>query len=132
MTEKIKLSFAAMTIAMVVIILIFTATGCSSSTGKTFGSPIDEKKGTVVELAQIFADPQKHTGKNIILQAQAGLICQTSGCWVMITDGTHQLLAQFYSFTVRPPKGSTLRVQGVLKSQNNVPFLAAEGLEILR
>ena len=30
------------------------------------------------------------------------------------------------------PKGSTLRVQGLLKTQNKVPFLAGEGLEILR
>jgi hypothetical protein len=67
-----------------------------------------------------------------ILEAKTGLICQASGCWVMLTDGTNQLLAQFYSFTVRPPKGSSLRVQGVLKTQNKVPYLATEGLEIVR
>lgn len=50
----------------------------------------------------------------------------------MIKDGANQLLAQFYTFTVRPPKGSNLRVQGVLKTQNKVPSLATEGLEIIR
>ena len=132
MTAKNKVAYAGLKTIWVLIILALTATSCSSSPGKTFGSPIDEKKGTFVTLAQIYADPAKYEGNNIILEAEAGLICQASGCWVMLTDGSHQILAQFFSFTVRPPKGSILRVQGVLKTQNQVPYLATEGLEIIR
>lgn len=131
MITKNKKSFGALKTGLVILILILTATSCSSQ-GKSYGTPIDGNKGSAATLAQIFANPSAFEEKNVILEGQAGQICQTSGCWVMLTDGTHQLFVQFYSFTVRPPKGSTLRVQGVLKTQNKVPFLAGEGLEILR
>jgi len=117
--------------AAVVLSILLTTTGCSSEV-KNFGAAIDATKGSAATLSEIFANPDGFEGKNVILKGQAGQICQASGCWVMLTDGTNQLFVQFYSFTVRPPKGSTLRVQGVLKTQNKVPFLAGEGLEILR
>ena len=131
MIKLSKLFHHQVIIAVVVLAILVSVSSCRSD-GNIYGAPIDEKKGTVVTLAQIFADPAKYEEKNIILEAKTGLICQASGCWVMLTDGTNQLLAQFYSFTVRPPKGSNLRVQGVLKSQNKVPYLATEGLEIIR
>jgi len=128
---KNKGSYGLPGAVVVVLLILLTSTSCSSE-GKNFGAPIDAKKGSAVTLNQIFTNPADYEGKNVILEGQAGQICQTSGCWVMLTDGTNQLFVQFYSFTVRPPKGSTLRVQGVLKTQNKVPFLAGEGLEILR
>ncbi|KAF0155372.1 MAG: hypothetical protein FD159_2199 [Syntrophaceae bacterium] len=131
MIKKSKWSNGLFNKVMVVLLILLTSTSCSSE-GEKFGAPIDAKKGSAVTLNQIFINPAGYEGKNVIVESQAGQVCQTSGCWVMLTDGMNQLFVQFYSFTVRPPKGSTLRVQGVLKLQNKVPFLAGEGLEILR
>jgi len=126
-----ELLYHEVIVAVVVLALLVGVTSCRSESN-IYGKPIDLKKGQQVTLAQIFAEPGKYEEKNIILEAKTGLICQASGCWVMLTDGTNQLLAQFYTFTVRPPKGSAIRVQGVLKTQNKVPYLATESLEIMR
>ncbi len=131
MTKLNKLLYNPGIAAGVVLAILLNVTSCRSE-GNIYGAPIDLKKGQQVTLAQIFADPASYQEKNIILEAKTGLICQASGCWVMLTDGTNKLLAQFYTFTVRPPKGSIIRVQGVLKAQNQVPYLATEGLEIIR
>lgn len=126
-----KTLYSPAVVAGVVLAILITVTSCRSE-GNIYGAPIDLKKGQQVTLAQIFASPAAYEGKNVVIEGQAGQICQTSGCWVMLTDGSNQLFVQFYTFTVRPPKGATLRVQGVIKSQNKVPYLAGEGLEILR
>ncbi len=131
MTKLNKLLYNPGIAAGVVLAILLNVTSCRSE-GNIYGAPIDLKKGQQVTLAQIFAAPASYQEKNIILEAKTGLICQASGCWVMLTDGTNKLLAQFYTFTVRPPKGSIIRVQGVLKAQNQVPYLATEGLEIIR
>jgi len=104
---------------------------CTASEGKTFGSAIDPKKGETVELAKVFANAKAYEGKNIIIRGETGIVCQSAGCWVMLKDGANQILVQFYTFTARPSVGTKIRVQGILKLQNNVPYLAAEGLETL-
>lgn len=116
-------------LALCVILMFLTA--CTKSEGKTFGAAIDPKKGETVELAKVFANPKSYEGKNVIIRGETGMICRTSGCWLMLKDGSNQLLVQFYTFTVRPSVGSKIRTQGILKLQNEVPYLAAEGLEIM-
>lgn len=131
MVKSDKLLYNPSIVAGIVLAILISVTSCRSE-GNIYGAPIDLKKGQQVTLAQIFVDPAAYEGKNVVIEGQAGQICQTSGCWVMLTDGGNQLFVQFYTFTVRPPKGARLRVQGVLKSQNKVPYLAGEGLEIMR
>lgn len=110
--------------------VLLTFTSCQSQ-GQTYGAAIDEKKGQVVTMKEIFSDISKYDGKNVIIKGTTGAICQTSGCWLMLIDGEHQLFVQFYDFTVRPRIGTPIRAQGTLKTQNKVPFLAAAGLEII-
>jgi len=117
------------TIGIAFTVLLTFTSGYSKE--KSYGAIIDTKKGTIAELNKIMVSPVAYEGKNVIVQGKTGQICQTSGCWVLITDGTSELFVQFYTFTIRPSKGSTVRVQGVLKFRNKVPYLAAEGLEII-
>lgn len=106
--------------------------GCQSSgVASTYGAPIDTKKGKIVEIQQIISQTTEYEGKNIIVNGKSGHICLASGCWMMLGDGQNSLFVQFYNFTVRPKVGTKVRVQGVLKLQNKVPMIAAEGLEIL-
>ena len=114
---------------MLCAIMILLALG-KASEAKTYGSAIDPKKGETVELANVFANPKAYEGKNVILRGETGMFCRSAGCWVILKDGANQIMVQFYTFTVRPNPGSKIRAQGVLKLQNNVPYLAAEGLDL--
>jgi hypothetical protein len=101
--------------------------------GKLYGSPIDKARGQAVEIDSLYADSAKYVGKNVIVEGKAGQVCQASGCWLMLTDGgSNQLYVQFYDFTVRMGTGTRLRVQGELRTQNKVPYLVAEGLEVVK
>ncbi len=111
--------------------VLMTLVACTTSEGKTYGAAIDPKKGEAVELSKVFANPKAYEGKNIIIYGETGMICRTAGCWLMLKNNANQILVQFFTFTVRPSVGSKIRVQGVLKLQNDVPYLAADGLEIL-
>ena len=117
-------------IAVVMMALVVVGAACSPGKS-TYGAPIDMGKGSAVQLRQIFANTQEYEAKNVIVEGTTGQICQASGCWLMLTDGTHQLFVQFYTFTAQLRTGSRVRVQGVLKSQNQVPYLVGEGLEIM-
>lgn len=118
-------------LALVAILIIgWYAFGSRKAVGNAYGVAIDPAQG-VVGLEAVFSDLPSYLGQTIIVEGKTGQVCEASGCWLIITDGSNQLFVQFYTFTVRPPTGSTVRVQGTLLTQNNVPYLAGEGLEIL-
>jgi hypothetical protein len=99
--------------------------------GRIYGKPIDQMAGTPVELAQLFARTDDYVGKNIIVEARIGMVCQTSGCWITLSDGANQLLVQFYDFTVRLSPDARVRVGGQIRLRNKAPYLAGRGLEVL-
>ena len=98
--------------------------------GKTFGKPIDEKKGTAVELKVLFANLAQYEGKNVIVEGKAVQVCQTSGCWLIVSDGANQLFAQFFDFTVKMPAGGKVRLQGEVRKRNGAPYLVGTGVEL--
>ena len=105
----------------------------SYASPKVYGNPIDKAKGQTVEIAKIFSDSNQYVGKKVIVEGKAGQVCQTSGCWLLLTDGdNNQLYVQFYDFTVRLGTGTKLMVQGELRTQNKVPYLVADGLEVVK
>lgn len=97
-----------------------------------YGAPIDINKAETVELATLFADTQAYVGRRVIVGAQVGQVCQTSGCWITVTDGANLLFVQFYDFTVKLKPGARVRVQGTVRIMNNAPYLVGEGLEVTR
>ena len=99
--------------------------------GKAYGKPIDQNAGKTVELSQLFSHTSEYVGKNVVVQARIGMVCQTSGCWITMTDGANQLLVQFYDFTVRLSPGALVKVRGQVRLRNKAPYLAGQGLEIL-
>ena len=129
--KESKMIYRSTVVIGAMIVLLLTGVSCQSKS-HVFGAPIDEKKGALVDMQKIFSHTDEYVGKNVIVQGATGQICLAAGCWLMLTDGSNQLFVQFYNFTARPPVRSAVRVQGVLKLQNRVPFIAAEGMEILR
>lgn len=99
---------------------------------KSFGTPIDTMRGMNVKITELFSQTDDYVGKNIILEGKVGMVCQSSGCWLFITDGTNQMMVQFYDFTVRIAPQTPIRVQGEVRLRNNTPYLAGQGLEVLK
>ena len=124
-----KRKFSRLLAAGVLALALLVHAGCQPREN-SYGAPIDPTKGSVVELRTVFARTAEYLGKNVIVEGTTGQVCQTSGCWLTLGDGTHQLFIQFYTFTAQLPVGSDIRVQGVLRSRNQIPYLAGEGLEI--
>ena len=78
-------------------------------------------------------DSNQYVGKEVIVEGKTGQVCQASGCWLLLTDSdNNQLYVQFYDFTVRLGTGIKLRVQGELCTQNKVPYLVADGPEVVK
>jgi hypothetical protein len=98
--------------------------------GKIYGKPIDQNAGQVIELSKLFSQTGDYVGKNVVVEARIGMVCQTSGCWITLTDGANQLLVQFYDFTVRLTPGALVKVRGQVRLRNKAPYLAGQGLEI--
>ncbi len=111
------------------LVAFFAARGAGGSA--KYGAPIDSAGVDTVELASLFANTQAYVGRKVIVEAQAGQVCQTSGCWIMVTDGANQLFVQFYDFTVKLRPGTRVRVQGEVRIQNNAPYLVGQGLEVM-
>lgn len=130
MSRKTFLLLSGAAVAVLVVAAAFVVRGSGGSF--KYGVPIDAATAETVQLASLFADTQAYVGKKIIVDAQAGQVCQTSGCWITVTDGANQLFVQFYDFTVKLRPGARVRVQGTVRTMNNAPYLIGEGLEVVR
>ncbi len=102
----------------------------SKASSATFGSPINTEVAKEVSLEDLFADVAYFEGKNVVVTGIAGQICQASGCWVVLKEGSKQIFIQFYDFTYRPAINTPITVQGTVIIQNGVPYIAASGLEV--
>lgn len=126
--NKIIIGCVALGIIALTIIL---SNNIFKSGNDTYGSAINTKQGITAEFDEIFNDISAYEGKNIILEGKVGQVCKSSGCWIILTNGEKQLYIEFYTFTANFSVGTKVRVQGTLKLQNMVPYLVADGLEIL-
>lgn len=102
-----------------------------SGKGRSYGT-VDPANAQTVKMTSIFADPQSLQGKTVIVEGTAVQVCQTSGCWITMSDGTNQLFVQFYDFTVRFRPGSRVRVQGQVRIQNNAPYIVGQGVQVVK
>lgn len=129
----------AVSILIVVILLLpLLATGyrllgsSSAARENQFGKSIDSGRGEATTLADVTADPDRYAGRTVIVEGNVGQVCRSSGCWLILTDGSASLYVRFYDFTVNLSSGIRLRVQGEVRVQNQVPYLAGQGVEVLR
>jgi len=117
---------------VVVAVVIFLVQAPSAGgKGSVYGKPLDENSGQAVNLPALFARTGDFVEKKVIVEGEIGQTCQTSGCWITITDGTNQLFVQFYDFTVRIKSGTKVKASGQVRIRNKAPYLAAQGLEVL-
>jgi RecJ-like exonuclease len=124
---QLKLTLSILAIAL---LLTVSVSATCAAAAKTYGKAIDPKKGSTVEVAPLFAETAKFEGKNVVVEGKIAQVCQTSGCWLTLTDGANQLFVQFFDFTVRLAPGTRVRIQGELRVKNKAPYLVGEGLEV--
>lgn len=110
--------------------LLLLVLGGAASAADSYGAPIDPKKGKAVPIAQIFANTADYLGKNVIVEGEITQVCQTSGCWLWLSDGPNQLYVQFFTFTVRLKPGTKAQIQGTIRLKNKAPYLVGEGLQV--
>lgn len=130
MSKKALLLLSSAAVAVLALVIVLAVRGAIGSS--KYGVPIDPTGAKTLELASLFADPQAYVGKRVIVDAEAAIVCQTSGCWITVTDGPNQLLVRFYDFTVKLRPGARVRVQGEIRLQNNAPYLVGQALEVVR
>ncbi len=95
-----------------------------------YGRALDHGAARAVGIEAIFSQPDNFLGEEIIVTGEVGQVCATSGCWIILHENGYSLYVQFFDFTVDLPAGKKVLVQGELRIQNGVPYLAGKGLEI--
>ena len=130
MSKRNVIAFSLM-VAAVALVLTLVQAPTAGGKERFYGKPLEEKAGQAVALPELFARTGEFVEKKVIVEGQIGQVCQTSGCWITITDGTNQLFVQFYDFTVRLKPGTKVRASGQVRMRNRAPYLAAQGLEVL-
>lgn len=130
MSKRILLLLSGAAIVTLILVAFLVLRGVEGSS--EYGTPIDTTEAQTVELTSLFANTQAYAGKKVIVDGRVGQVCQTSGCWITVTDGANQLFVQFYDFTVKLRTGTRIRVQGEVRIQNNAPYLVGQGVEVIR
>jgi hypothetical protein len=131
MSKKKFLLFSVMGILLTMVLTLALVPPVEGK-GKVYGKEINQNSGITVDLPGIFSKTDEYVKKNIVVESRILQVCPTSGCWIILTDGTNQLMVQFYDFTVSSlSPGTLVRVSGQLRMRNKAPYLAAQGLEVL-
>lgn len=60
--------------------------------GTMYGDDIDATI-SAVKIADIFANLDAYQNKVVVVEANVTEVCQTMGCWTMISDGTNEIRA---------------------------------------
>jgi hypothetical protein len=72
-----------------------------TETHETFGAVIPDRVSAMT-LSALIAEPEKHTGENIVVEARVAQVCQKKGCFFIAQDGATTVRVSFidYSFFV--------------------------------
>jgi len=86
-------------------------TSAVSAVATDFGAPIAPGT-TPVPLAEVLADPGTFKDREIIVSGRIGQVCQTRGCWIMLTDGDAmaRVMTEHRFFVPRDSTGDAIAV----------------------
>lgn len=71
-----------------------------------------------VTLASVLADPAAYEGETLRMRARIEQVCQTKGCWMIVTDGEHSSRVTFADYGFFVPKhvaGATVEMDVSVK-----------------
>ena len=109
-------------------------TGCAQTAKvggfATFGAPVDS--ASAISLIEAVALAEEGRAEPVKVKATIGKVCQRRGCWMMLTDGTHDVRVRFTAsekctegfFVPRNAGGRESYVQGTIKLEEMTEELA--------
>lgn len=76
-----------------------------------YGAPI-AADATPVPLAEVLADPDAFKDREIVVSGRIAQVCQTKGCWIMLTDGdaAARVMTQHKYFVPKDSSGEAIAV----------------------
>lgn len=88
------------------------------ASSKHFGAPFTDAKE--VKLADALAHVEKYADTPIKIEGEVKDVCQTKGCWLVVTDGTHEMRVSFKGYGFFVPKdsaGKKVTLEGVIQKK---------------
>lgn len=97
--------------------LMLDATMMFAGDGTTYGKKISVKEAT--PISDILANPEKYSGKRVLVEGKVGDVCKKMGCWMMLTeegtDGSIRVKVNDGEIVFpQGGRGKTARVQGIV------------------
>ncbi|HKY04895.1 MAG TPA: DUF4920 domain-containing protein [Blastocatellia bacterium] len=83
-----------------------------------FGAPFTDAKK--VKLADALANVEKYADKTVKIEGEVKDVCQTKGCWLVVTDGTREMRVSFKGYSFFVPKdsaGKKVTLEGVIQKK---------------
>jgi hypothetical protein len=96
-------------------LLSFPVLSAKDAGVRTFGKPLSIKKA--LSLQEALQQPTKFENQKVLLEGKISDVCQTKGCWLMLSDGQRAIRIKFegYSFFVpKDSRGKKVRAEGRL------------------
>ncbi|MCA8960458.1 MAG: DUF4920 domain-containing protein [Planctomycetes bacterium] len=90
--------------------------------------PAGETRGAGIHLTKVTAfedvaeHPASYAGRPVLLKAQIADVCKVKGCWMVLTDGEHQMRVKFKDYGFFVPTdcdGHMVYVEGLV-SMNTI------------
>lgn len=107
------------TVASVVVLSLLLAVSrqlaVDSQAAQTFGQPLVLKK--VLPLREAVRHAEKYGSQKLLLEGKITHVCQSSGCWLVLSEGNQAIRIKFEGYAFFIPKdsrGKKARVEGKL------------------
>lgn len=107
------------------IVVLLTATTASAvfahddkDKGKHFGAAFT--KAETVKLEEVTKEADKYSGKTVQIKGTIKDVCQSEGCWLVLTDGKREMRVKMKDHAFTVPKDSSSKkviVEGVVEKQ---------------
>ncbi len=72
--------------------------------GDDFGADITVSE--ISDLGDVVSDPAKYADTPVLLRGRISDVCQMKGCWLVLSDGAHQVRIRFADYAFFVPKDS--------------------------
>ena len=93
-------------------------TGLAGDEKGHYGAPFADAKA--VSQADAMARPGEYAGAPVRLRGKVKDVCQTQGCWLVLTDGEREMRVHMKGHAFAVPKdlaGKTIVVEGVVEQK---------------
>jgi hypothetical protein len=101
------------------------------SSNRHFGAPFTDAKK--VKLADALANVDKFADTPVKIEGEIKDVCQTKGCWLVVTDGKREMRVSFKGYSFFVPKdsaGKKVTLEGLIQkktiSEDHAQHIAEE------